>query len=300
MSDERRDPEDVAVEGALALLERGAEAQPVEPTDEATATLVRLHAEAVGLIPYALEPVLPRADLKDRVLHAIIGDETIEVPGQAQLWPKGPASGERARPAIPPSLGSLEPVRRSRWPLALAAVLTLAFLGTSAWLALQVSDQGSEVARLRSELQQARQSAAEMAKAKQALGSAQANLALASSPAVLVCPLRPMAKADAPAPQPGAFGMLFVAADHQHWYLSVRGLGKCPEGRVYQLWFHGPNGVLASGGTFDVTPGGPSELSSQTMPAGTRAASVTLEPRTGTASPTGPQVLYGEEMTQIL
>ena len=305
MSDERRepaDPESAAVERALAVLERGGGmAEP--PADAAEATLARLHVETLGLLPYALEPVAPNPELKERILHAILGDETIAVPGQAQAIVRPPASsGERPRPPIPPVPFPMPPVaaRSRRWPLALAASLAALFVATSGWLAYRVSDLGSQVGRLRTELRQAQVAQAEAASARAALTSARDNLALVSSKAVIVCPLRPMGKDDAPPPQPNAFGVLFVAADHQHWYLSVRGLGKCPEGRVYQVWFHGQGDTLASGGTFDVTPGAPSEISSPTMPADTRAVSVTLEPRGGVASPTGPLVLHGEELTQIL
>ena len=58
-----------------------------------------------------------------------------------------------------------------------------------------------------------------------------------TSPAVLVSPMRPVVRPGQPPLQPDARGVLFVAADHQHWYMSLQGLQPVPAGQVYKLWF---------------------------------------------------------------
>jgi anti-sigma-K factor RskA len=93
--------------------------------------------------------------------------------------------------------------------------------------------------------------------------------------------------------------MLFVAADHQHWMFAVEGLAPAPDLQEYQLWFLvGERPV--SGGTFRVETGRRVELSSPTMPAGTTAVAITLEPRGGMPRPTGPQVLFGDRLIEVL
>ena len=65
-----------------------------------------------------------------------------------------------------------------------------------------------------------------------------------TSPAVEVCNLRA-----ATPEQADARGMLFVAADHQHWAMSLRGLRPPAGGKVYQLWLIGraPNKIRSEG-----------------------------------------------------
>ena len=93
--------------------------------------------------------------------------------------------------------------------------------------------------------------------------------------------------------------MLYVATDHQHWLFTARGLKESPKGEDYQLWFVA-NGRPVSGGTFSLKSGEVAHLSSTTMPAGTTAVSVTLEHQGGSVLPAGPQVLFGDQMQQIL
>jgi hypothetical protein len=166
-------------------------------------------------------------------------------------------------------------------------MLALALLGSSAWLFLQNQEQRAAIVRLEHETRR-------LAGALGEVGEARANVALLTSRGVAFCPLRPAAGAPA-----AASGALFVAADHQHWYLAVHGLAPCPQGRHYQLWFHTPQGAVA-GGVFDPRPGEKVELGSPTMPAGTRAVSITLEPASGAQQPSGPQILYGEELSRLL
>jgi hypothetical protein len=87
-----------------------------------------------------------------------------------------------------------------------------------------------------------------------------------------------------------AHGHLYIAEDHQHWYLSVHDLAPSGTGREYALWFLGKRGAVP-GGTFTAASGEPLHLSSVHMPASTKAIIITLEPASGAPAPSGPEVL---------
>jgi hypothetical protein len=179
------------------------------------------------------------------------------------------------------------PPRRS-WPLALAASLVLVLGGLCGWLLQQRAAQEVTIESLRAELdgerRKAEQAAAEAAQASQGMERMRANFALVTAPAVTVSPLHPVGEPSR------ARGMLFVAPDHQHWYMAVHDLPPAAPGRDYQLWWVADGGTF-SGGTFDTRPGETMELSSETMPANTRDVLITLEAEGGAPAPTGPQVL---------
>ena len=59
------------------------------------------------------------------------------------------------------------------------------------------------------------------------------------------------------------------------------------------------NGRPISGGTFSMKPGEAAHMSSATMPADTTAVSITLERKGGAVLPSGPQVLFGDQMQQV-
>jgi hypothetical protein len=197
--------------------------------------------------------------------------------------------------------------RRSRWPLALAAALILALLGLSGYLYQGLRQQGETIGRLTQErdqlIAQEREHAqaksaseAELARMQGEMTDLQARLAFMTTPGVEISPLRPTGRVPLPA---DAFGMLFVAADHQHWHLAIKGLDPSGAGRQYQLWFIAPQGAV-SGGTFTAAPGAPVHLSSAHMPPGTRAVIITLEPEAGTEAPTGPEVLRAAAPVKVL
>jgi hypothetical protein len=261
--------------------------------DEATETLGRLYTEVLGLLPFELEPVTPSAAIRERLMAAIHGDETQPAAALAPvLTPPRPAPEPRStRPApAAPHYAARRPAP-SRWPLALAATLCALLLGLSAWLYLQRGEQRRTIAQLEeqvaAERNRAEQAAAEARKIQAAALDLREKFALVTSPAVEVSPMRP---SGAPPPQPGARGVLFVAADHQHWYLSLEGLPPAEAGKTYTLWFMADQGPV-SAGSFTARPGEPVELSSKTMPAGTRQTVVTLEDDPAAAAPTGPEVL---------
>jgi len=329
--------EDLTILAALEALEGGIDASggPAR-SDETAEMMARLYTEVLGLVPYELEPVAPAASVKASLMARltsaaapetpeapeVVGDETR--PAAAPVVPVPPvpvAAAEPVRAAAPapavPLRASQEmrippprmaagaasrPARARRWPLALAAMLALAMLGLSVWLYSQVGTQQATIASLRNELARERsRSEGAIAKVRQ-LETDSLDLtekfSLVTSPAVLVSPMRPVERPGQPAVQPGARGVLFVAADHQHWYMTLRGLQPAAAGQAYKLWFVADTGAV-SAGSFTAQPGAPIELSSQHMPAGTKGVMVTLESDARATAPSGPEILRAASFYEI-
>jgi hypothetical protein len=285
-----------AIKARLLTIVAGDETQDVEP------------------IVLAAVPPLPADDLPVPIPTAQPRPAPRTAPTPAR-GVQAPVSGSGTsgapmpiRPANSPTSGRIAPVRRpSRWPLALAAVLILGLLGLSGYLYQQLQQKVDENSQLVVERNQLIAQEREHAKAistgqteltgvKGEMENLQARMALITSPGVEISPLHPTGQVRMP---PDAYGMLFVAADHQHWDLAVRGLSPSGEGRQYQLWFIAPQGAV-SGGTFTAAPGTPINLSSAHMPAGTRAVIITLEPEAGTQIPSGPEVLRAAAPVKVL
>jgi Anti-sigma-K factor rskA, C-terminal len=271
VSDESGDEREERI--LLSILEGGD--RPVEPAAAGGdgETLQRLYTELAGLLPYALDPVAPRPEVKQRLMAAVRAE--------------GREGAGRAAPASPR-------VGRARgWALALAAGLALALLGTSATLYLRLRTAEQEVARLGQELDQAN---AHRQQVRARLASLGEKLSMVTAAGAVACPLRPMGE---DAPQPAARGVLYIAADHQHWFLKIVGLAPAPAERAYQLWFFTDAGPV-SAGLLTLSPGAEAELSSPRMPAGITAVGVTLEPAAGVPRPSGPTVLFGNEKMSLL
>jgi hypothetical protein len=229
----------------------------------------------------------------------------------ASARPAGPAAGPTAGAApAPPSVRKAPapavplgpPARRHRWALPLAALFALATLGIGVhdWrLGRQLDETERQLAAAQQERQQlaARLQAGEGAQAAALAGKArelEAQLAMLTSPGTLVCALRPSPGSTARR----AGGVLYVADDHQHWYLRARNLPAPGEGLAYQLWFLVDDEPVHAG-TFELH-GDEAVMSSPTMPEGTTAALVTVEPKGAAAErPKGPVVLYGRDMKPL-
>jgi len=298
--------EDRTILAAVEALEAGASSaggpsSPGPPQTAESETLARLYTEVLGLLPFELEPIAPAPESRARLLARIQGPEARATAEPAPAAP-APSRVSREMPAArlsPPGRPAVATTRRPRrWPLALAAVLALAALGLSGWLYQQLSRERAVVASLRRDVESERARVAAALAAARDLRTAagkgladrrdlEEKLALMTSPAVQVSALRPAGRS---ALQPAARGILFVAADHQHWVLSLHGLQPAPEGRTYKLWFMAKQGPVSSG-DFTARPGEPLELSSQTMPDNTVAAMVTLEQDPAASVPTGPEIL---------
>jgi hypothetical protein len=270
---------------------------------EAEETLARLYTEVMGLIPCELEPVAPRPEVKERLMAAIAAGAP-QAPAAAPA-PEAPAAPVPVPPqAAPrPSFATPPPpVRRAparRWPLALAASLALVLAGLLGMLVPVLYSQRQEIQALRQERDAVRerldQAEQQTAQVRAELDRMRRGMMLVTSPAVEAAPLRPPGPA---APQPNARGTLFVAADHQHWYMAAHGLEPSPPGQAYQLWFVA-GAQTVSGGTFTARPGEPANLSSETMPEGTTGVMVTVEDADGSAQPTGPEILRAAGMYQL-
>lgn len=307
-------PEDRTILAALEALETGAGEPPPsgegigESTGEATEaaeTLARLYTEVLGLVAYELEPAAPRPELRSRLMSAVRGEETLPGDLTQEMEPR-PAPQVRPAPVsrlatsqdVPAARrvaprAVMMPRRRSLWPMALAASLILALGGLCGWLLLRQTRMEETIARLEGELAVERREAEQaVAGMRAAMERMRVNFALVTAPAVKVSPLRPV---DAQNP---ARGILFVAADNQHWYLAVHDLPPAPAGRDYQLWWVAEEGTVR-GGAFDPGAGEKVELYSETMPAGTRDVLITLEPAGGVAAPTGPEVLRAAGVYQL-
>ena len=190
-------------------------------------------------------------------------------------------------------------VRPARWPLALAASLALLFAGVAGVLFLQLNQQRNTIDALGQQLDLERGRAASAIKQARRTEadslSMRDKFALITSPAVVASPMRPPA---ANPLQPAARGVLFVASDHQHWYLCLHGVEPAPAGKTYKLWFMAEGGPV-SGGVFTARPGEPVELSSKEMPAGIKAVKVTLEADPQAPKPAGPEVLQAAGVYQL-
>jgi hypothetical protein len=320
LSQEHHD-EDQTLLALLEALEEGMGADLGElagrlPGGEAGETLARLYTETLGLIPCALDPVAPSPAVRERVMAIATGDDTQEVDRPAPAAPPPlaaaaalPAVAPRpARPPVAAPPAARRPARR--WPLALAAGLVLALLGLSAGLYRELERQSglraadrARIGRLERELETERARAADGAAARAELervrshmGDLEQQFSLVTSPTVEMSPLRPTGQV---AFARDARGRIYIAADHQHWYLSVHDLVPSGTGRAYQLWFLGDQGPV-SGGTFTAAPGEPVHLSSAHMPAGTKAIVITLEPAPGALAPSGPEVLRAAPPIKVL
>lgn len=312
--------EDLTILAAIEALERGDDPSTASGPrgDETAETLARLYTEVLGLVPTELEPVAPRPEARQRLLAAIgaapaAADPTAPAPAarrtsEPRLTPVVvpiPSVAEVApAPAAQPAPAPVRPLQEprtytpaprpglrkqsSRWPLAAAACLALLFGGATAWLWIERVDQNARMAELLDQVEAQRRIADEAAEEAEQLRNEMGNMreryTLVTSPAVQVMPMRPVGD------QPRARGMLFVAPDHQHWYMAVEGLEPAGAGAVYQLWWVTDQGIL-SGGSFTADSGEKIQMSADEMPTGTRQAIVTFEPAGIVPAPTGPQVL---------
>ena len=241
--------------------------------------------ELLGSLPYALDEVTPAPRVKENIMRAIAGD-----------------ASETAAPSAEPAGAMVVPFagrnrsRAARWVLPLAAGLVLV-LGYAILQRGKVGEQQATIEDLATRLSDANRATVQLADVQGELEQARSKLAMVTAKGVEVCNLEPVGDG---ATHGNSRGALFVASDHQRWYLKIDGLEPCPLGRVYQLWFVSSDGGTHSAGTFEVESGVNVELTAETMPEGTRAVKVTLEPRGGSEEPTGPEVLLGDEVTRML
>lgn len=252
---------------------------------------VRALLEAWASLPMALEPRPPAHEMRERLLAQV----------RAEGAPAAPLPfAGAAEQEVSPDEGRGDSSRASwrdraqPWLLPLAATLVVALLGVSAGLWSRLDDQSRRIARLTERVEEL--SAEPAAAAVQArLEAMEQYLRVVSTPGVEVCPLRLTATQAASS---ATRGILYVAPNHQHWYLALSGLPPAPGGQSYHLWFF-VDGRPVSAGAFEARPGEIVRLGSDTMPEGTHAVGVTLEPREEMERPSGEPILFGDEVTQV-
>ncbi len=306
--------------GSLAAAETGAggsaagdvAARAVADSGAATGAR-REYLEILGLLGAAVEPIDPPPAIRERLLAEVRAEDaattaaaTTAVATTAAVTTAAAATAASAAPVAPvlampaATAPAAAPIRR--WALPLAASLALALAGISGYQAVQLAGQRTTIDELSQRLDEVEARASTVVGVQNQLAEMRQRMALITSRGVEICALRPMAvEAGFAGPNwTDSHGVLYVAPDHQHWYLTIEGLNPCKQGRSYQLWFVPADGEPVSAGTFDVGPGVRVELSSDTMPHATRAVTITLEPAGGSREPTGPAVLHGDEVMAIL
>lgn len=289
-----------SIQEALEAFEPGADegaAGEERPEDPERETLLRLHRELWGLLPYALDPVAPSETSRRRVLAAVRAEKRRGRPAPAPA-----PSGRPDEPTAPPAPDTGPPRRRGGWTL-LAATVALAALGLAGWLAIELFHREAVLADLRQAL--AASPAAETDLAELAddlrglheqMAALRESMAIVTSPRVEICPLRPP---DPEAPQPAARGLVYFEPVDGRWLATAEGLEPAPAGQVYRLWFL-VDGAAQLAGHFTVQPGAPVQLTSAGLPEGLYGIAVTLEPADAvTEAPTGATVLYGAEEEMI-
>lgn len=269
--------------------------------------LRREYTELLGLLPYSLDPIEPAPELKARVMAAALGDSAAapaagstrgDIPDPQEASPAADAGTAAAATGT----GNVVPLlrRTSFWPLALAAAVTLLMVGLSTVFYAQLRASEGELAELSRELASVegreQAMAAQLARANEQMAGITERLAIITQPGAEACPLRPVGEDPM---LPVASGILYIAADHQHWYLKVTGLEPVPEGKEYQVWFMTEDGPV-SAGALQMELGSEAELGSPSMPPGITGVAVTVEPRGGAPRPTGSMVLYGDEKMELL
>jgi len=244
--------------------------------------LVREYTELIALLPYELEPVAPRPEVKQAILAQVAGPEKgVEDLTLVQARRLKAASEvtlvkfpDRHEAAPVPVGGG----RFRRILLPLAAMLAVALVGLG-YLFGRVQEQQRQIARLEDELTQAQALAESFGRQFQ----------MVATIARTAYPLRPTTPRDGEK----CSGTVFVCGMHQQWLLSVRDLSPAPTGREYRLWFVTPQGMVDAG-TVEIREDRGS-LQAPTMPKSTRGFALSLEEPGRHGEPEGQIVLVGDK-----
>ncbi len=249
--------------------------------------------EVWGSLPLELEPVAPlpetwqsiRAQIHTDSERASINDSQYPTGNVVEFAPSEQANAPES------GWGAVA----MRW----AAVLAVALLGTSLWLANEVNSRDSEIASLRQEL-------ADRQLSEKQFSENLGNLRQVSVPAVSgsyvdfvaagsieSCDL--VAQGDAE----GARGWLYMGGDDPSCFLAVEGLRPLQEGQTYRVWLRA-DGQPVPVGTVEVV-GNRGEAFMPNIPGNVEAVFVTVEAADlSPAAPQGPTVLYGDTVVASL
>jgi hypothetical protein len=255
-------------------------------------SLQREVAETLGSLPLALEPVAPRAEVKQRLMTSIgAAEEPTPAPRPTLSKPiPFPRHPESPGTTVPRSYSAVRRRRGRVLPYLAAACLTLAVVGAGGWLFHRSQQQQATVAALERQLLETNQRLEALAQGRSDVIDALRDMTLLPSGTIMVCPLRP--RGERPL-QPEALGSLVMAREEGRWSLRVHHLAPAAAGQVYTLWFFDDEDVpfhKVSLGRGEQ----PIEVDARMMPGMMlTSAAVTLEPGGGADRPTGPQILYG-------
>ncbi len=295
MSDRPRHPDREADERALvrlwSALERG-EVPETQSEDE------QAYVELAGLLPYALAPVEPRPGLLPELLHRVARREGAGPLGDVVPFVRGARDDEAPwgtqRGGVPRGVPRAHPAWRHRLGSLVAAALgaiALGLGGFSLWLVSQLNQQRQQIALLEAQMATAKVSLLQLREIERS----REQLRIAVDPSVKVCALRPPKKGPS---ERSPRGLLYVQPDHKRWMLTAEKLQRCPQGRLYQVWFLTDGGAV-HGGTCQIEEGHRMEIAADDMPEGTRAVEITLE-FGAPAAPSGEVVLYGDDLHSLL
>jgi anti-sigma-K factor RskA len=235
--------------------------------------------ETVGMLALSAPVAEPSAKVRENILAMIKEDKEVEGLFDQIVDKKeeSPNLKFKADPSI--TLQEIVPIRQSFWTLpqklmAVAACLSIAFLGFSVWKVRKDLDvSNSEIAQL-----------------KEKLTSTETELAKASE---LLTPNTVSASLAGLEDAPNAKAKLIYDKASGKAYLIVEGLPIAPQGKAYQLWYIAGKAPV-SGGVFKASANGKGELRGE-IPVTERQSStifaVTLEPEQGVPAPTGKMFL---------
>lgn len=243
-------------------------------------------------------------------LDALDGEDLLDfqehLPGcvecQAELAAYGEAAGRLGASvgSVPPppavrervlaSIGATTGIRRATsstprwWLAALAAAAGLALGLLSAHTRLERMREQTRA--LEREVDEARR---EVAQLRDALVEARALRDLVARPESRLTSLAGLK------PAPRARGRMIWNAATREAMLLASGLDAAPPGQAYEIWVIGPSSRPLPAGVFQPRADGSALVSLPRVEdtASPRTFAVTLEPATGSASPTGPMVMAG-------
>lgn len=183
----------------------------------------------------------------------------------------------------------------STWAAAAGILLTLTMAALSGFFFSELRQQRSTVASLQEQLAQQSSTTTGDAVLTQRVSQMQAGYEMVSLPGTKVCRL-----AAKDPNQPEAAAAVFMHPNEGRWVINARNLGKCPEGRAYQVWFMTDQGPVR-GGQFQIDDPEALQLATGELPEGTSGVMVTLEfPDQVGEEPSGDTVLFGDEAQELL
>jgi len=282
--------------------------------DETQQEIRRECLEVLGLLARSLEPREPSADLKRRLMAEVgasrkldtrgLGAESEGMPALKRLEETLPVEVVRSESGASDEsseqLGQRwgrgqQHQRHQKWMLRLAAAMAFFALGLAGWQAFRVGGLERTVGRQAVELEAARAGLAGIGDSAEALASANAKLALLTSPGSEFCALKPGRDSRMQL----ARGTLVMHPDAQSWFMKVVGLEPSTEGFRYQVWYLTEEGPVAAASFGFDSVDAVVEVMTSRGPVGVQAVMVTLEPL-GSEVPSSPALLYGDERMQIL